>query len=389
MTVVIDGTTGIDKVQDGSIGTADIAADAINSTKIDNTIPLGRRNIVINGNMRIAQRGSTRTGLSSSAYTVDRFEQTISSYGTWTHTREITGPSNTQFTRSLKTTCTTPDTSPGTNDYTRIDYKAEGRDLQHLIYGTSNAKDITISFWVKSNVVADYCFWIYQFDAPTPRHINHIYSINQADTWEYKTITIPGDTAGFISNDNGAGLMFAWMLSVGTGWSSGTRPSTWQAAVDANRWVGHTADVGGAADNYFQLTGVQIEVGSVATEFEYRKAVEEFSLCQRYYYRMNAIGNSDERNIGFSRTTTTCWVPYHFPVRMRAAPVVETTGTASDYSINVGQGTSTCTNFPVNNSTGKDGTMTSWQSTNNLTIGQANAVRFSSSDAFIAFNCEL
>ena len=389
MAVVINGTTGIDKVQDGSIGTADIAADAITTPKIASSVNLGRRNIAINGDMNIAQRGETRTGLSASTYTLDRFEQTISSYGTWTHTQADDAPANTQFNKSFKTTCTTADTSPGTSDYTRMDYKAEGRDLQHLLYGQSGAKDLTISFWVKSNIVADYCFWMYQFDAPTPRHINHIYSISQADTWEYKTITIPADTAGNIDSNNGAGLMFAWMLSAGTGWTSGTQPSTWQASVDADRWVGHTADVGGAVNNYFALTGVQIEAGSVATEFEYQSRAEQMAACQRYSYRMDSVGTSDERNIGFSRTATSCWVPYHFPVRMRNNPVVETTGTPSDYSINVGSGTSTCTNHPVNNSSGRDGIMTNWQSTSNLTIGQANSVRFNSVDAYIAFQAEL
>jgi hypothetical protein len=291
---------------------------------------LSNRNLIINGAMQVAQRGTSATGVSTSGYIVDRFNHVVSGYGTWTREQSNDAPDG--FANSLKVTCTTPDTSPSSLDYTRISYNAEGQDRQVLSYGTSNAKDVTISFWVKSNVSATYVFWMFQLDSPTNRHINKLFTIDSANTWEYKTITVEGDTLGQLDNDTGSCMIMGWILASGTGYTSGTRPSTWTAHTAADRWAGLTADLGGAANNYLQITGVQLELGDTATPFEHRSYGEELAKCQRYFCKSFPIGTTpandttvdDEGRSGATAysSITARSTKQMYPVRMRATPTV-------------------------------------------------------------------
>ncbi len=274
--------------------------------------------------MQVAQRGTSSSNNSSSGFIVDRFNNIVDNYGTWTREQSSDAPDG--FANSLKVTCTTPETSPGSLRYTRISYNAEGYDRQVLSYGTSNAKDVTISFWVKSNVSATYVFWMYQLDSPSNRQINKPFTIDSANTWEYKTITIEGDTLGQLNNDNGSCMIMGWILSSGTGYTSGTRPSTWTAHTAADRWVGLTADVGGAVNNYFQITGVQMEVGDTATPFEHRSYGEELARCQRYYYSFKTDTQNGLLLSHQDRNTDTYIGKVVMPTEMRAAPTVTHTG---------------------------------------------------------------
>jgi hypothetical protein len=295
------------------------------------TAALSNRNLVINGAMQVAQRGTSFTGVSTSAFMTDRFNHVVSGYGTWTREQSNDAPDG--FANSLKVTCTTPDTSPSSLDYTRISYNAEGQDRQVLSYGTSNAKDVTISFWVKSNVSATYVFWMFQLDSPTNRHINKLFTIDSANTWEYKTITVEGDTLGQLNNDNTSCMIMGWILAAGTGYTSGTRPSTWTAHTAADRWAGLTADLGGAANNYFQITGIQMELGDTATTFEHRSYGEELALCQRYFFIRNDDSGPSGSGIWYSNNQILAHFAY--PQDMRAAPTITRSsgGFASCYTI--------------------------------------------------------
>jgi hypothetical protein len=275
---------------------------------------LSNRNLIINGAMQVAQRGTSATGVSTSGYIVDRFNHVVSGYGTWTREQSNDAPDG--FANSLKVTCTTPDTSPSSLDFTRISYNAEGHDRQVLSYGTSNAKDVTISFWVKSNVSATYVFWVFQHDSPTTRHINKLFTIDSANTWEYKTITVEGDALGQLDNDTGSCMIMGWILASGTGYTSGTRPSTWTAHTAADRWAGLTADLGGAANNYLQITGVQLEVGDTATPFEHRSYGDELAKCQRYFekYNGNLAGGTDAAG--------SQWMSIQYKVTKRVTPTI-------------------------------------------------------------------
>jgi hypothetical protein len=297
------------------------------------TAALSNRNLVINGAMQVAQRGTSATGVTTSGKIVDRFSNIISNYGTWTREQSNDAPDG--FANSFKVTCTTAISSPSPSGYVRISYTAEGQDRQVLSYGTSNAKDVTISFWVKSNVAATYVFWIYQLDSPTNRHINKLYTIDSANTWEYKTITVEGDTLGQLDNNTDSCMIMGWMLAAGSNWKSGTRPSTWTAHTSADRWVGLTADLGGTANSYFQITGVQMELGDTATPFEHRSYGEELAKCQRYF---QVLGNNQSNGAiasGYFHATTSFRGQMSYLQRMRAAP----TGSTSTVSGFILQGT--------------------------------------------------
>jgi len=217
-------------------------------------------NLIINGAMQVAQRGEQVAGVTSDGYhTCDRWHLPISNLGTWTVDQSTDAPN--RFSNSLKVTCTTADASPTAGDYYIINQRIEAQNLQHLAYGTADAKSMTISFWVKSNKTGSASFGATQ-SGNSNKMISKSYTINSANTWEYKTISIPSDTAGFINNNNGAGLLLEWWLNGGSDFTIGSHATTW-TAIDHTRRNASNLGVGGSINDYFAITGVQLEVGDV------------------------------------------------------------------------------------------------------------------------------
>ena len=203
MAVTINGDTGIDKVVDNTITTDDIQDGAITAAKIaSGAIPnsyAGTKNLIINGNMQIAQRGTSASGLATTGYyTVDRWHFYAPSSPTYAFTmsQDTNVPLGQGFSSSVKLDCTTAQTPLATNSQLVLRHMIEGQNLQHLAYGTANAKSTTLSFWVKSNKTGTYIANLFQ--ASGSRTISKSYTIDTADTWEKKTITFEGDTSGTI-----------------------------------------------------------------------------------------------------------------------------------------------------------------------------------------------
>ena len=274
----------------------------------------GARNLIINGAMQVAQRGTSFTSVTATAYHLDRFQTILSGLGTWTVSQSTTAP--TGFSNSLKYECTTADASPATTDYFAIYHKFEGQDLQHLKKGAASAESVTLSFWVRSNKTGTYQVNLYDND--NTRVIGSTYSISTADTWEHKTITYSGDTTGALDNDNALSLFVEWWLGSGTDYSSGAVPTSWETAVDTDRNAGGTVNLADSTSNTFYITGVQLEVGE-ATPFEHRSFGDELARCQRYFERIGgynypAIGN------GMQRDTTQSHTHIYFKVTKRANP---------------------------------------------------------------------
>jgi hypothetical protein len=172
-------------------------------SKLDNNINF--RNIIINGDMSIAQRGTSASSLTSTSYpTVDRFQFQVGSAGTWSVEQSSTVPSGQGFAKSTKIDCTTADASLGASDYVILNQNIEGQNLQYLKKGTSSAESLTCSFWVRSNKTGTYICEI--ADDDNVRQISRSYTINSADTWEKKTLTFVGDTSGTLDNDNATSL---------------------------------------------------------------------------------------------------------------------------------------------------------------------------------------
>jgi hypothetical protein len=311
-------TLKVDTIQTAA-GTGSLTVPAETGTVVTTaSTSLGRRNLIINGAMQVAQRGTQVTGETGSGYkTCDRWQAAISSLGTWTIDQSTDAPSG--FSNSFKLTCTTADASPAAGDAMYLRYSIEAQDCQHLAYGSSSANTTTLSFWVKSNKTGTYKVAPYVSDSG--RLLGGTYTINSADTWEQKTITIIGDTGGSIANDNGDGLVLHFFLGAGSNFTSGTSQSAWTAYSAGDFGAGQTVNLADATSNYFEITGVQLEVGSVATPFEHRSYGEELALCQRYFIR------TDDTALSIANATTTGYdfrdprtASYSYPVVMRANP---------------------------------------------------------------------
>jgi len=287
--------------------------------------PEGQKNIVINGAMQVAQRSTSVTGVTDSGYrTCDRFRPVITNAGTWTISQSSDAP--TGFATSLKFDCTTADTSLGSSDKFRLDYYIEGRDVQHLQKGSSSAKSLTMSFYVKTNKTGTYVFELN--DADNSRAYSQTYTVSSADTWEKKTIVFVGDTSGAFGNDNNSSLQAHWWIASGTDFTSGTTPSGWESKTNANRAAGLNVNIADSTSNEWYITGVQLEVGSVATEFEHRSFGEELALCQRYYYTTDHLDGSTGHSAHILGVFTTIrgFFGIGVPVTMRDSPSVSLTG---------------------------------------------------------------
>ena len=287
---------------------------------------LSNRNLIINGAMQVAQRGTSETGATTSGYyTTDRWEFSIGTLGTWTVSQSTTAPDG--FSNSYKLECTTADASPAVADNFIFKQKIEGQNLQHLKYGTASARPMTLSFWVRSSKTGTYVCELLAPDASN-RHINKSYTISSADTWEYKTITFAGDSSGVINNDNGIGLQVNWWLGSGSGFSSGTLQTSWGALDQTARAVGNV-NLADTIGNDWYITGVQLELGEQATPFEHRSYGDELARCQRYYQSIDTNGRTQTIGFGHRQATNTVRFSIPTPVALRADPSISISGTVN------------------------------------------------------------
>ena len=332
-----DGTVDAGTLATDSVTAAKIAANSVDSAElIDGAVDdshmasiSGRKNMIINGAMQIDQRATSKTGVTSTGYhTLDRWKLDNSGLGTFTMSRSADAPSG--FYSSLKMDCTTAYGSAGGDDFNAIHQDLESYNGVSLGYGTSNAKSLTVSFWVKCSQTGTLQFNLLHYASST-RQISATYTINTANTWEKKTITFAGDTSQASDNDNSKGLVFEWFLASGTGRTSGGSPQTsWGAYALNKRNAGSTISIGDSTSDTWQITGVQAEIGSTATEFEHRSYGEELALCQRYFEK---LGNPDgvSGNVFFGITSATNATSARgpridFKVTKRATPTIALTG---------------------------------------------------------------
>jgi len=323
---------------------ASVAALSINNSDgtctANITNNLSNRNKIINGSMICSQRGSSFT---SDGFTLDRFERQENTDGAYTVTQSTTSPDG--FANSLKVDVTTADTSLSAGQYANLKYKIEAQDLQDLAFGTSAAKTVVLSFYVRSNKTGNYAFAIQQSDNSF-KLASFQYTINSADTWERKTIVIAGDTSGVINNDNGDGFILLWAFAAGSNYTTGTLRSTFTARVAADQYVGQGVNLLDSTSNEWYITGVQLEVdqtgSGVATDFEHRSFAQELALCQRYCYAVpvGSTGHNYHAIMnGFYVNSSLFIGLLNLPTVMRGSPSLTTSGsfqTAGTASISVG-----------------------------------------------------
>ena len=282
------------------------------------------RNVIINGAMNVAQRTTSTTGFSSSTTTfiTDRFFTVSNNYGAYTLTQETDSPDD--FQHSFKIDCTTADASPAASDYLFFHHRLEGQDLQILNYGSSSAKTMTLSFYVKSNKTGNGSVGFLQTNNSF-KHQSHQYTINSANTWERKSVTIVGDTSGVINDTTSRGFEIEWFLGGGTTYTSGSHQTTWTALSNGNRGASNLT-IGTSTDDFWSITGIQLEVGSAATEFEHEPFERTLLKCQRYYHQNTAF-NDGENHEGVATAYNSTGLRGQletFPVVMRATPTITT-----------------------------------------------------------------
>ena len=285
----------------------------------------GFRNRIINGDMRIDQRNAGAAVTISAAqniYTVDRwFGNGENTDGVFTVDQVTDAPVG--FTNSAKITVTTADTSIGSSQFYIFRQYVEGNNAADLGFGTANAKTVTASFWVRSSLTGTFSGAVN--NATNDRNYPFTYSISAADTWEYKTVTIPGDTSGTWLTDNSRGVGLTFSLGCGSGSSATAGSWTSTSPVFGATGATNLISTNGAT---FYITGVQLEVGSTATPFERRQFGTELALCQRYYFNINGgdSGGFTTIGIGGATSTTNSRNLVQHPVVMRAQPTVSSLG---------------------------------------------------------------
>ena len=311
-----------------------VANNSLTTDQFASTAVHGRRNLIINGAMQVAQRGTVATGGSTGLHYggPDRWrmyqENTAAAY---TLSQDTNVPSGQGFAYSYKIDVTTADATVDAADRADFIYRFEGQDLQQIAKGTSGAKAMTLSFWISSPKTGTHI--IEFFDSDNNRQVSIAYTVSAANIWEYKTVAIPADTIGTLNNDNDLSLQISWWLMAGSNYSGGTLNTSWASYTNANRAVGQVNLMDSISNNFY-LTGVQLEVGSTATPFEHRSYGDELARCQRYYEKtypyattpgtassyntINALGMAgmDEETSG-QRYMTFPWM-----VEKRAAPTL-------------------------------------------------------------------
>ena len=277
------------------------------------------RNLFINGDMSIAQRATSATGLTGSSYpTIDRMSMQAASAGTWTQSQSTDVPTGEGFATSLKMDCTTANGSLSSGSYLIIDQRFEGQMLQHLKKGTSNAQKVTLSFFVKSAKTGTYIVNVRDDD--NSRSISKSYTISSADTWEKKVIVFDADTSGALDNDNAQSFAVLFFLAAGSDRSSGTLATSWESTTNANRAVGQV-NLADSTDNDWYLTGVQLEVGDTASDFEHLPFDVQERRCFRYFQTLHMTTNSIK--VGAGTSTTVAQIDFEYPNgEMRTSPTI-------------------------------------------------------------------
>ncbi len=295
------------------LATSDAVTLATDGTCTANITNKPNRNLIINGAMQVAQRGVSST--QGGRKTLDRF------YMNWYNTDQValTQSQSTDappdFSKSYKIDITTAENTLDANEYAWINYVLEAQDCQVLNYNSSNARSVTLSFWVKSYQTGDFAVNLNKYPDNTNRSITSTYTVNQSATWEKKTITFVGDTGGGgINDDNGAGIYIYFFLAAGSNYVGSSANTNQWANFTSSGWAnGQTVNLFSSADNYFYITGVQLEVGSVATDFEHRSFGQEFRLCQRYYQQFTL-----PKDYASGAYSSYIYRTYLLPVRQRA-----------------------------------------------------------------------
>jgi len=357
---------------------------------VNNGSSLAAKNFIINGNMSVWQRATAATAAGNGQYnTVDRWMTWLNGGGAYNAEQSTGHLSDTGHENALKLSVTTADTSIAGGDYYSFVQFIEGKNAQSLQYGTSDAKPVTLSFWVRATKTGTNTIVFQKDDSTTYRMIKE-YTINSSNTWEYKTITIEPDSnikagGGAIDNDTGRGIQITWILKYGSNYE-GTA-DTWITA--GNYTTTNQVNHMDSTSNTFYITGVQLEIGEKATEFEHEPYEATLRKCQRYYLKRQAGSTYSYWGSGHNSGATSAKLHQNFPVEMNHIPVLETTAANTFYAYSID--TVDLSDVPtINNPSVWGSAVTFPTGSGTLTAGRgANAIAKNTTSAYLAFESEL
>jgi hypothetical protein len=350
-----------------------------------NDAALSNRNVIVNGAMQVAQRGTSFASVGN-VYTLDRFQMYKQNTGaaftiTQSSVTDLEG-----FANALKVDCTTADTSLASNEQAYVSYFAEGQDCQRLKKGHgSDAVPTTLSFYVKTNKTGLYTVSI--FDRDNTRKVNGSYTVANTN-WNRYSITFPADASGKLDDDSASSLEIFFNLYAGADTNTGTLYTAWQASADAGSTTGQV-NFADSTSNDWEITGIQLETGSEATPFEHRSFADELHRCQRYYFQLDGDASDRIGVGGYAVGTTEARMDVVFPCAMRAAPTISGTGTAQ-FDANTDSADWNCSALTIDEApTGIImGLGIQIGSTSSMVAGQSGGFRFRSTGT-LSFSAEL
>ena len=364
-----------------------IANSAFQTSSVENYLnaggrPLSNRNLIFNGAMQIAQRSNSVTTITTNdaVLTADRWKVTTGSLGTWTMNVESNGPTSTGLRNSSNLICTTANTSPPASSYLIFKQDMEGQMMQSIKKGTPGAEQITVSFWVKSSNTGT--FIAEMIDNDNSRSCSQSYTINAANTWEKETITFPADTTGQLDNDSNRSMELNFWFGAGSTYTGGTLQTSWATYADNKRAVGQL-NLANRAGNYIAFTGIQWEIGPVATPFEFRPYGTELALCQRYYWKSKATNDGMCYGVGTSEASFFSGSIFN-PVPMRTTP---SHNFANLYGFDGSTAaTVSSVRFPIY---GPINSLFQYNTATNTTTGRAVVLNATNTSAYVEFSAEL
>ena len=337
-----------------------------------------------NGAMNVAQRSASVTGIGAARgyFTTDRWDMWPygPTAGRYTMAQVADGPAG--FANCIQLSCTTADTSIAADEFLMLSQYLEGQDVQQIKKGTASAEQLTVSFWVKGNATATYVCEL--FDGDNGRQISKTFAVTTS--WAKITLTYPADTTGAFDDDNAKSLQFNIWLHAGATYGGGTlNSSAWAGNTNANRAAGASSFFDATSRTFF-ITGVQMELGAAATEFEHRTYGEDLALCQRYYTRFTGVTNLSQYGVAEVASATKVRWPMWCPVEMRAVPTMTFAGTS--FVIAWDRIGSAVTSLVLGVATTKIQSLTGTISSG--TVGQAVTISAgASADTNISFDSEL
>ena len=297
-----------------------MALTKVDPTVVDDQVFSGRR-LNINGDMRVNQRG-TKTSMQNGYGGPDRWTILTNSLGVYTLSQSSNSPNN--FAKSYQVSTTTANGSPISGAFAILSHKFEGTDLQSLKWGTADAEQLTVSFWVYTNKTGTYNLELYQLDNSSNPSANKQYTVSSSNTWEKKVVTFPAANNVEIPLDNTNALNLNFWLGAGTTYTGGSASDGNFHSTNANRAAGNV-NIADSTDNAFRITGVQVETGTQATPFEYKTMAEEEELCKRYFQHHNFPDQAGVFN-GTLWSSTSVYGVYHFYPVMRVTPTATISG---------------------------------------------------------------